>query len=238
MNDFLHNELQSIVQKAAKTILQLKDFISEDWNHIFKEYIIRIDDLQNEEHMRAYFGLSIEFFWKQLLKISNGENMELSLDSIQYELQKEISEHIDPNQLIVMITMLEGTTHKIIKAKGLQSYYDKQAIQYLFFTFTQQLLPYQNYSRKNVDALIENLLIQEESPFLWLSIVKKQKEEFFIKEIFTHKNYPIDESWLSIAKKISTPGIEIISESLLRLLDQNRSENINIIPLTLPTETL
>ncbi|WP_216828517.1 helix-turn-helix domain-containing protein [Alkalihalobacterium elongatum] len=239
MNGFLNDELHTIVQKAASALLQLKDIISEEWNILLKQYLEQYVMDENEEKINVYTILSTQYFWDQIKALSCGENAESTLDPIHHELLTNIPEQVDANLLIFITTMLESTALKIMKDHGFQSYYDQQSLQYLFFNFTQQLLPFKNHTtKKDVRTLIKDLLVESESPFYWISIVKEQKEEFKVEEIFTHKDYLIDESWLSIAKKLSAPTIEFISESLLRLLEQKRSEDVNIIPLSLPSETL
>lgn len=210
----LNRQMDTLFQNGMKVIKLHQQEITEEWQSILLH-------LENTGRKSAtMMRKTIIYFSTLLFSEKEDEMKKLIQDS---EHQEFIP--FKTNQFV--ITLLENAVYKAIQSSSNYTHNDRQAIQYLFSTISEDILiqPYQQFF--SIDSFLKNLVFSNQLPIEWAAVVIKENQSFIVEKWF-HKQ---KQASLFNNPNLKTDTIYGLSEKLLEKVTRRNRKKYNVLPV-------
>ena len=232
----MQDRMNRLLQYAAREISNNQEGIQTEW----EQFALRLKqnttliDLGSGAH--ALLNQVSDLFWKHLPFFCEG-SIDTALQRLQMDWEHQINEPPHVHKFILLLTMLEKHTHKVLDQKQSYDVQAKQAVQHFFSTVAQSLLTKADTNVLTIEDFVVQLFSKAENPFLWSAKISLHEKGYKIDRFFTNSKLAIDEAWKNIVLTLQGPSLDILSDAILRLLSaQLGDEELDVLPFSVQKE--
>ncbi|GAB3794134.1 response regulator transcription factor [Virgibacillus kimchii] len=208
----LDRQMDTLFQNGLKTIKLHEKAVLQEWENIYTH-------LKNSGRRTADNLQKTITYFSNVLLSEEKEDMEDRLAASRHNTS------FQTNQFI--ITLLENAVHKVIQTNSDHTYHERQAVQYLFSTISDDLLtqPYEQYF--SIDSFLKNLVFSNQLPIEWAAVVSKNNDYYMVKKWFNHLN----QTSILGNDVLKADTIYALSELLLSRTSEENRRKYNVLPV-------
>lgn len=232
----MKNQMNQLIRHAAREINNNQEEIKQEWQLLANRLIQKATLIDLGTDAPATLEQMSRLFWKYLPEFHT-KDTDLVLQQFQLEWQSLPGEPLNGHKLMLLLTLLEKQTHRILDKKQPAAVQTQQAIQHFFSTLAQQLLSKTDKKVLNIEDFVIQMFANQENPFLWAAKISFQEKGYAIDKFFTNQQLSIDDTWKNIILTLKGPSLDVLSDAILRLLSNLSTEDeLEVFPFSIQEE--
>lgn len=225
----IKSQMNQLIRQAAIEISHHQKEIEQEWERFLKRLKQKNTFMDISSDEQIVFRQLIKLFWDQLPRICSNDS-EAHFYPFQDEWKKQQAEPLHAHKSILLFTILEQLTHKIMNKNGKDDIQLHQSIQHFFSIFVQHLLSDSDRKLLNIEDFMNQVFQNSDNPFLWFAKISQENSGFKMERFITHKSLSIETSWIKMIHSLQGPSIDILTDAITRLLSQPSADEWDVFP--------
>ncbi|WP_052352889.1 response regulator transcription factor [Neobacillus dielmonensis] len=231
----IKDQMNQLFRLAGLEIYKHQKEIKQEWENMIKGLNQRkaLIDVSPEEQL-VLLHLN-QLFWNMIPKFNTGD-----LNTILQQLRSDwenLNSKLQPHKLMLLFTLLEQITQKIIKTNDKADIHLHQSIQHFFSLVLQNLLVENKSKYLTFEDFFSKMGDTKDGPLLWFAKLLITDKGASINHFKANTSLEIDETYEKIVSSLQGPSIDLLSEAIMRLISDTLPEDeLEVATVVSPTE--